>query len=134
MKLVTRTGNPDRGHGEEKFAFARLVTPEHELYDCPQGSVRWEEARQKTLEIWKLRNEKKNSEVTLQPEPKALAYNSSRLTRSKNIGLLMIYLIDPQSDDRDEIKVPYVGFGISFPGSGISGAVRWQFHPYFADI
>jgi hypothetical protein len=127
--MVERAGNPNRGHGDEKYAFARLVTPEHELYDCPEGSPRWREAMDKTIELWNLKNKDKDSSgLTL---PANLAYNSSRLTRSKNIGLLMIYLIDPISDEFRETDVPYVGFGISFPGSAISGAVKWQFHPYF---
>jgi len=136
ISMVDRTANSHRGANSERFAFARLVTPEHELYDCKEGSSRYSEAMELTIRLWRQKisksGEKESSlQVPQQPVPKA-----ARLTRSKRVGLLMIYLIDPKSDDGEPrtSDKPYVGFAVSFPGSEKPGAVKWVLSPYSLSI
>jgi hypothetical protein len=136
ISMVIRTGNEKRGNGTDRFAFARLVTPEHELYDCAPDSMRWNESLEFTKRLWKEKQAKISDPSATAAEPNSPIPKSSRLTRKKDIGLLMIYVINPISDKEyshihDD---PYVGFAVSFPGSSIAGAVEWMLNPYFEDL
>jgi hypothetical protein len=89
-----------------------------------------------TKRLWKEKQAKISDPSATAAEPNSPIPKSSRLTRKKDIGLLMIYVINPISDKEyshihDD---PYVGFAVSFPGSSIAGAVEWMLNPYFEDL
>jgi hypothetical protein len=135
IRMVERTANKLRGSDASKFAFARLVTPEHELYDCAPGSSRWQEALELTQALWRAKQKNPSASTNDPAYPTKPIPKASRLTRSANIGLLMIYVIDPSSDVEYRIEGDgCVGFAISFPQSGIEEPINYVLHPYFEEL
>jgi hypothetical protein len=135
LRMVKRSANELRGSDESKFAFARLVTPEHELYDSPIDSARWDESLKLTQDLWLAKQKNPDEAVNDPAYPTKPVPKASRLTRSKDIGLLMIYVIDPESDSGHKVECDgYVGFAMSFPKSNLEEPINYVLHPYFEEL
>jgi hypothetical protein len=113
---------------KDRYSIRRLVSPAHERIDLDPRSDAWREAMSRTIGAWE-QNTRKDRSPTPPTEPAGRAVRS---VRSAELGLLIIYPLDPkQAGGLLEGDTPFVGLALSFPASGRAKPIEYQVNPVF---
>jgi hypothetical protein len=126
VSLIERASPYEYSQGE--YRIRRLLNPRDESIDL--GRDDYTTALAKTQEEWSA-DAARSSE---QKRPEAPSGPMIRQVR-KDHALLLVYLIDPALTSpapySEDIKVPIVGFGVSFPGTAGRTTVRYRVNNVF---
>ena len=111
IKLVRRAWDKDQvPSSSDHLSIGRLVSPRDESIDLTNEE--YEVALDRTNSEWKLNKERSRRKKTPE-EPSGI---SIRNIRNRINGLMLIYLLEPPSDQEYGDK-PFVAFALSFPGN-----------------
>jgi len=103
-----------------RYTIGRLLSPRDESVDLDEAS--WKKAHAQTQVAWQA-----DPARAQQKHPEHPSGPFIRKMRSREKGLLMIYLIDPdEAEIKDFSGPPVVGFGISFPESDSGCKVTYK--------
>lgn len=125
IELLKRKKN---GTHEDRYSIKTLISPRDEQVDI--APTQWEAALQKTRATWQgdpARNQDK--EAPNEPSGPALRHvRGFGPDAESEKGLLLLYLIDPESSGVDAIKAshPVLAWAISFPGSNSGTKVPYE--------
>lgn len=104
------------------FRIRRILDPTHECLDLNDRERRI--ALKRTIDEWKNRGQRKGAEPTEPTGP------FGRRARSKDRGLLLLYPLVPK--DEEEPEFPFVGFGVSLPGSSTAPQIDYIVNNVYA--
>ena len=104
------------------YRIRRLVSPDDELIDLtPQQRKR---ALEQTLRAWEEDGKGRD-------EPKRPSGSAIRAERPATKGLLLLYALDGAGDpakvESNAVRIPVLGFGISFPRGNVASASRVRY-------
>ena len=121
----TRRADFGAAKGSGRYTVKRLVSPTDELIDLDKGSPDWKSALQHTKLMWELNPHRKPGSKA----PTAPSGQAARLQRAPRNGVLLVYVLAPDSwvdyESQDD-EAPFVGFALSFPESSTAKPVEYQ--------
>lgn len=136
VRLVERSRRQERNgvHIPEvlgRFSIGRLVSPADEAIDLTEAQE--SAALQRTREAWSARPARRGER-----EPEGPSGRCLRDVRSPQQGLLLLYLIDPGKTDLSVPpppgSPPFVGIGISFPGSRSAASIEYRVNKVYQEL
>ena len=115
-----------KGDDPDRYSIGRLMSPRDEGIDL--SIIEWNAAMEITLKKWKQNGEKtKKPDFPSGPSIRELkGYGSSAITQSREKGLILLYILNPEKICSDNSSIPFIGWGISFPGSRASTKVLYK--------
>lgn len=114
---------------EDKYTIGRLLSPQDE--GLGMGYKAWSAALEMAQKAWKSDpGRARGKELPTVPSGPYIrhvrGFGADGVVPQREQGLLLIYLLDRESSEVDELEVPVVGFAISFPSSNAGKTVRYM--------
>lgn len=120
---LTRRTDQNSNSNSGRYTVKTVLSPGHELVDLVKGSPRWEKALADTRSAWEVSPRRKPGD----DPPTAPSGIAERRTRPEEIGLLLLYPLDPHRwKGFDDDETPFVGFSMSFPESDRAKPTEYQ--------
>jgi hypothetical protein len=125
--LTLRTDVGSDHEGRYVLPKHHLISPDDELLDL--NKTQYQEALQYTIRLWET-STKKNKKASEPTKPNG---KGARNARQRQCGLLLLYLIHPDLENRKAADLFYTSFGISFPASKSGQTVAYTVNNVYSD-